>query len=110
MIDFSKIDLGTIEPTKTDVLYKSVEVTTKGTCMGELDYYATGTYYTTHSGNQFWDKIFVRMHHRNMAMSWEFELRRDHANRIPKGKMDLYVFASGLLDNVMTKHKEEQVN
>ena len=111
MIDFSKIDLDTIEPTKTDVLYKSVEVTTKGTCMyGELDYYATGVHYTTASGNQLWDKIFVRMHHKNMAMSWEFEIRRDYSNRIPADKMELYAFAAGLLDKILTNHKEEQVN
>ena len=110
MIDFSKIDLGTIEPTKTDVLYRSVEVTTKGTCMGELDYYATGTYYTTSSGNQFWDRIFIHMHHVNMAMSWEFDVTRDHANRIPSNKVELYNFAAELLGKVLDKHKEEQVN
>ena len=110
MIDFSKIDLGTIEPTKTDVLYRSVEVTTKGTCMGELDYYATGVHYTTNSGNQLWDKIFIRMHHKMMAMSWEFEVSRDYSNKIPADKMELYSFAAQLLDKVLDKHLEEQVN
>jgi len=107
MIDFSKIDLETIEPTKTDVLYKSVEVTSKGLCMGELKYYASGTLYTTNSGNKFWDNIFIQMSHENMAMGWEFSVKRDHANRVGTKQMELYVFAEEVLNRALNQHKEE---
>lgn len=107
MIDFSKIDLSTIEPNKTDVLYKSVEVTSKGLCMGELEYYASGTLYTTHSGTSRWDDIHIQISHTNMAMSWEFSVKRDHANRVKNKQMELYVFAEEVLNRALNQHKEE---
>jgi hypothetical protein len=107
MIDFSKIDLSTIEPQKTDVLYKSVEVTSKGECMGEFTYYASGTLYTTNSGNKFWDNIFIQMSHPNMGIGWEFSVKRDHANRVKNKQMELYVFAEEVLNKTLNQHTEQ---
>jgi hypothetical protein len=108
MIDFSKIDLSTIEPNKTEVVHKSVEVTSKGTCMGEFNYYATGVFYTTSSGKQLWDDIFIRFEHPNMGMSWEFEVKRDYAKRVKSDKMNQYVFAIKVLEQALKQHQDEK--
>lgn len=107
MIDFSKIDLSTIEPQKTDVLYKSVEVTSKGECMGEFTYYASGTLYTTSSGKKLWDNIFIQMSHPAMGINWEFSVKRDRANRVKNEKQYLYYFAEEILKKALNQHKEQ---
>lgn len=107
MIDFSKIDLSTIETHKTDLVYKSIEVTSKGVLMSELEYYVTGTLYTTASGVKKWDNVYVRMYHPNMAMSYEFTICRDINSRIDKSKMEAYTFAAQMLDNTLNKYQEE---